>query len=87
MTKNGTSGDPLAPMVMDQMVPLVHPIAVALEPMTITIGANIDHHMVPFKWLYWRHFVAMWRLQYTMKIDGTNGDQSNETQISNETKI
>ena len=36
--KNGANADPLAPMEMDLMVPMVHPIA---------IGANDDHQMAP----------------------------------------
>ena len=35
VTKNGVNGDPSAPMAMDLMAPMVHPIA---------IGANEDHH-------------------------------------------
>ena len=34
-TINGANGDPLAPMVMDVMAPMEHPIA---------IGSNGDHH-------------------------------------------
>ena len=30
--------------------------------------------MVPLRWLHWRHFVAMSRLKYPTKVDGTNGD-------------
>ena len=40
VTKNGANGDPLAPMVMDVMAPMGHPIA---------IGTNGDHH-----WIQWR---------------------------------
>ena len=40
VTKNGANGDPLAPMVMDVMAPMEHPI---------TIGTNGDHH-----WIQWR---------------------------------
>ena len=35
VTKNDANGDPLVPMVMDQMVPMAHPIA---------IGASEDPH-------------------------------------------
>ena len=35
VTNNGANGDPLVPLVMDQMVPMVLPIA---------LGANDDHH-------------------------------------------
>ena len=34
-TINGANGDPMAPMVMDVMAPMEHPIA---------IGTNGDHH-------------------------------------------
>ena len=34
-TKNGANGDPLAPMAMDLMAPMVQPIA---------IGTNDDQH-------------------------------------------
>ena len=26
---------------------------------------------MPFKWLHWHHFVAMWRLKYPTKVDAT----------------
>jgi hypothetical protein len=40
VTKNGANGDPLAPMVIDVMAPMEHPIA---------IGTNGDHHCIQWQ--------------------------------------
>ena len=64
--KKGANGNPLAPMAMDLMAPMVHPIAIC---------ANYDHHWWSMDQFKWRHFMAMWKLRYPMKVDGTNGDQ------------
>ena len=41
--KYGPNGDPLAPMVMDVMAPMEHPIAIGTIAIG-TIASNDDHH-------------------------------------------
>jgi len=43
--KNETNGDPLSPIAMPEMAPMVHPI---------TIGDNGDRHWSPFAPFKWR---------------------------------